>query len=599
MVTAAPPRTAPASALARRVFAANDTRRRMMCGLLTAGIVSAVLATASPLLTGRIVDALGHHAAPRTVVGLAVAVAVAGVAESGCDLISRTLSATIGEGLVLELRTELFDHLLRMPVSFYTETRTGALVSRLNTDVVTAQWAFVGTLSGAIFNIVTLVLILTVMAVISWPVTLLALLMAPVLVATTRQIMPRLRNLYHEAAELNADLGSHMTERFSAGGATLLKLFGRPEQESRQFTRRAEQVRRVAVRIGITQARFTVGLTTLSSLTIALVYGVGGYLAASGHLAPGAIVSLALLMMRLYPPLTSLTTARVDLTSALVSFERIFALLDLVPAITDKPGARQVPEGPVTVEFEDVRFGYPTRDSEAPADPEAAPADPAAVLNGVSLRAEPGEITALVGTSGAGKSTIAALVSRLYDTDEGTVRLSGIDVRDLSAASIRETVGVVPQDGHLFHDTIRANLLLARPDAGDDQLWQALTRARLRDTVLAMPEGLDTVVGDRGYRLSGGERQRLTIARLLLQQPRVVILDEATAALDAVNEAAVHAAIVEILRGRTALVIAHRMSTITAADQILVLHDGLVVERGRHHELIATGRHYTRLHKAG
>ena len=410
------------------------------------------------------------------------------------------------------------------------------------------------------------------------------MVLLPVFVVPARRMGNRLAGIQREAADHNAAMGSQMTERFSAPGATLVKLFGRPDQESAEFAARARRVAQIGVRTALVQTTFVTALTLVSALAVALVYGLGGYYALTGGLDAGDVVALSLLLTRLYGPLTALASARVEVMAALVSFERVFEVLDLEPLIQDRPGARDVPAGPVSVELDDVRFSYPSADRVSLASLEdVATLDARGgeeVLHGVTLRAEPGQVIALVGSSGAGKSTIAQLVSRLYDVDAGAVRLAGVDVRDLSAAAIRDAVGMVTQDGHLFHDSIRGNLLFARPDATEEEVWDALERARLADLVRALPDGLATVVGERGYRLSGGERQRLTIARLLLKRPRVVVLDEATAALDSTSEAAVQAALTEVLAGRTALVIAHRLSTIRTADLILVVEDGQIVERG-------------------
>jgi ABC-type multidrug transport system fused ATPase/permease subunit len=451
-------------------------------------------------------------------------------------------------------------------------------------------------------NVVTLVLTLVVMLGISWQVTLLALVLLPVFVVPARRMGRRLAGIQREAADHNAAMGNQMTERFSAPGATLVKLFGRPAQESAEFASRAQRVAQIGVRTAMVQTTFVTALTLVSALAIAVVYGVGGSLALSGTLNAGDVVALSLLLTRLYAPLTALASARVEVMSALVSFERVFEVLDLVPLIQDRTGAaNEVPAGPVAVELDDVRFAYPAADKVSLASLEAvATLDTRGgeeVLHGISLRAEPGQVVALVGSSGAGKSTIAQLVSRLYDVDSGAVRLAGVDVRDLTADAIRATVGMVTQDGHLFHDSIRGNLLLARPDAEEQELWDALERARLGSLVRTLPDGLDTVVGERGYRLSGGERQRLTIARLLMKQPRVVILDEATASLDSTSEAAVQAALGEALAGRTALVIAHRLSTIRAADLIAVVEDGRIVEQGTHAELLLAGGRYEELYR--
>lgn len=588
-------------ATARRILRFARPHKRRMGAFLVLSVVAAVLAVATPLLAGRVVDEIVGGSAARTVILLALGIACLAVLDAGLGLMIRWLSARIGEGLILDLRTAVFDHVQRMPIAFFTRTRTGALVSRLNNDVIGAQRAFSDTLSGVVANLVTVALTLVVMLQLSWQITLLALLLLPVFVIPARRMGDRLADIQREAAGLNAAMSTQMTERFSAPGATLVKLFGRPDQESAEFALRARRVRDIGVRTAMLQTVFVTALTLVSALAVALVYGLGGWYALRGQLDAGAVVALSLLLTRLYSPLTALASARMEVMSALVSFERVFEVLDLEPLIEDAPDARPVPGGGVSVEFDEVRFGYPAADKVSLASlEEVATLDTRGgeeVLHGISLRAEPGELIALVGSSGAGKSTIAQLVSRLYDVDSGSVRLGGTDVRELSTASIRETVGLVTQDGHLFHDTIRANLLLADPNADENQLWDALSRARLRDLVASLPDGLDTVVGERGYRLSGGERQRLTIARLLLKQPRVVILDEATASLDSTSEAAVQAALNEALQDRTALVIAHRLSTVRAADQILVVEAGQIVERGTHPELLAAGGRYAELYR--
>ena len=556
-------------ATVRRVLAFARPHRRRIIAFVLVGIVEAVLTVATPASPG--------------------------------PILGRFLSSSLGEGLIFDLRTAVFDHVQRMPVAFFTRTRTGALVSRLNNDVIGAQRAFSDTLAGVVGNTVTLLLTGAVMLTLSWQVTVLSLLLLPAFLLPARRIGRRLAGLGRAAADHNAAMTDQTTERFSAPGATLIKLFGRPRVESAEFAARAAGVRDIGVRTAMVQWVFVSALMLVSALALALVYGLGGYYALQGSLDAGAVVALALLLTRLYAPLTALASARVDISSAMVSFERVFEVLDLVPLVQERSDAGTVPDGPVSVEFDSVTFGYPSADRVSLASLEdVAQLDARGgvdVLHDVSFTVEPGQVVAIVGSSGAGKSTIASLLPRLYDVDSGAVRLAGIDVRDLTFASIRETLGLVTQDGHLFHESLRSNLQLAAPGASDEELWEALTRARLGDLVRSLPDGLDTVVGERGYRLSGGERQRLTIARLLLARPRVVLLDEATAHLDSTSEAAVQAALDEALAGRTAIVIAHRLSTVRAADLILVLEDGRIVERGRHADLLAAGGRYAELYR--
>jgi ATP-binding cassette, subfamily B, bacterial len=585
----------------RRIVVFARPHKTRLTVFLVISVLTALLGVVTPILAGDVVRAINAGDAVSVVVWLAVAIAAVAVVDAGLSILNRWLSSLIGEGLILDLRTAVYDHVQRMPIAFFTRTRTGALVSRLNNDVIGAQRAFSNTLSGVVSNIVSLILTVVVMVSISWQVTALSVLLLPIFLVPARAMGGRLANLQREAAQHNASMSTQMTERFSAGGATLVKLFGRPDAEAAEFARRAGRVRDIGVRVAMLQTVFVTALTLVSALALALVYGLGGAQAILGNLDAGAVVTLALLLTRLYTPLTMLANARMDVMSAVVSFERVFEILDLVPLIQERPGARSLPAGPASVEFDDVRFAYPSAEEVSLASLEdVAVLDSRGgeeVLHGVGFTVLPGQTVALVGSSGAGKSTIAQLVARLYDVTSGAVRIGGTDVRDATFASLRETIGMVTQDGHLFHESIRDNLALVKPEATDEQLWDALARARMEHVIRALPDGLDTVVGERGYRLSGGERQRLTIARLLLAAPRVVILDEATSALDSTNEAYVQAALGEAMEGRTALVIAHRLSTIRSADQILVVEDGRIVERGRHAELLAVSGRYAELYE--
>lgn len=594
-------RNRPAGATTKRILRLARPHRRRMAWFLAASTAGAVLTVVTPVLAGRVTDAITSGAPVSVLAIVAGLIAVAAIVEAGLSLVTRWLSANLGESLIQQLRTTVFDHVQRMPVAFFTRTRTGALVSRLNSDVLGAQRAFSDTLAGVVSNLVTLLLTLGVMLAISWPVTVLAALLLPVFLVPARLMGRRLAALEREAADHNAAMSTRMTERFSAPGATLIKLFGRPEQESGEFAERADRVRAIGVRSAMLQWIFVTALTLASSLAVALVYGVGGAFALSGALSAGDVVSLAMLLTRLYQPLTALAGARMEIMTVLVSFERVFEVLDLEPMISDAADARPVPHGPVGVEFDRVSFTYPTADQVSLASlEEVATLDTRGgeqVLHDVSFAVAPGQMIALVGSSGAGKSTVAQLVARLYDAGSGAVRIGGADVRELTGESVHRTVGFVTQDGHLLHDTVAANLRIGAPDATDAQLWDALRRARLDELVASLQDGLETVVGERGYRLSGGERQRLTIARVLLARPRVVVLDEATASLDSTSEAAVQAALAEALEGRTAIVIAHRLSTVRAADEILVLERGRIIERGDHVALLARDGRYAELHR--
>ena len=585
----------------RRTLQFAGRYRGKLIFFLILSVVGAVLGVASPILAGDVVNAIVRGQDAPLIVRLALLIAAVAVADAALGVVTKWLSSELGERIIYDLRTAVFDHVQRMPVAFFMRTRTGALVSRLNNDVIGAQSAISRTLSGVVMNVVSLVLTLAVMVSTSWQVTVISLVLLPVFLIPARLLGRRLAELTRTRANHNAAMGDQMTERFSAPGATLVKLFGDPRRESREFAVRADRVRAAGVSISVRQSVFTTLLTLVSALALAAVYGVGGLQAIAGTLNPGDVVTLALLLTRLYAPLSGLANARVEIMSALVSFDRVFEVLDLEPLIKDAPDARPVPAGPVTLEVKDVNFAYPSADQVSLASlEEVAVLDRRGgqeVLHGISFTVRPGQTYALVGTSGAGKSTIASLLARLYDVGSGTIRYNGADIREVTSESLHETVGMVTQDGHLFHDTIRGNLTLAAPDATDEQIWDAIDRSRLRAVVEGLPDGLDTVVGERGYRLSGGERQRMTIARLLLASPRVVLLDEATAALDSTSERAVQEALAEALTGRTAVVIAHRLSTIRSADRILVVEDGHVVEEGPHAELLAAGGRYAELYR--
>jgi ATP-binding cassette subfamily B protein len=590
----------------RRIVRFAAPYKSQLVGFLAVIVIDAIVAVAPPLVLKKIIDdGIGTNppstGRPGLVLGLAAFVAVLALFDAVLSLINRYYSARIGEGLIYDLRSQVYGHVQRMPIAFFTRTQTGALISRLNNDVLGAQQAFTGTLSNVVSNVIGVVLTLSVMFVLSWQITLLSLVLLPVFIIPAKVVGKRLQALTRESYALNAEMNNSMTERFNVSGALLVKLFGRPEQEDEAFRQKAGRVRDIGISSAMLGRVFFVALTTVAALATALVYGVGGTFAANGALKVGTVVALAGLLTRLYGPLTALSNVRVDVMTALVSFERVFEVLDLAPMVAEKPGAVTLPNATASLEFDDVHFRYPQADEvslaslESVAVLDTTPSVP--VLKGVSFRAEPGELIALVGPSGAGKTTISQLVTRMYDVQQGAVLVGGQDVREVTLQSLRDAVGVVTQDAHMFHDTIRANLVYARPDATDDQLWAALEAAQVGPLVHALPDGLDTVVGDRGYRLSGGEKQRMAIARLLLKAPGVVVLDEATAHLDSESEAAVQRALATALRGRTSLVIAHRLSTIREADQILVIDDGRVVEHGRHEELLARDGLYAELYR--
>jgi ATP-binding cassette subfamily B protein len=564
-------------------------------------LVEAALGASVPLVYREIIDSGIAQGDTSLVLAFAGVLVLLALASAAVALVQRWFSARIGEGLIYDLRTAVFDHVQQQPVAFFTRTQTGSLVSRLNSDVIGAQQAFTSTLSSIVGSAATLAATLVAMLVLSWQITLLALVLFPLFLLPARWLAPKLSAITRERYQVDAAMAQTMTERFNIAGALLVKLFGRPSEESSTFARRAGRVRDIGVTSSMYSTVVMVALTLVAALATALVYGLGGVFVVNGTLAIGTLVALTAYLNRLYGPITALSNVQVDVMTTLVSFERVFEVLDLEPMITESADARDVPDGPTSVEFDTVSFRYPSAAEVSLASLESVGADRlstepgALLLRDVSFRIEPGQMVALVGPSGAGKTTIASLVSRLYDATGGAVMLSGVDVHDATLQSVRDRVGVVSQDAHLFHDTLRSNLLYAKPDATDDELVDALRAAQVWDLVESLPDGLDTMVGDRGHRLSGGEKQRLAIARLLLKDPAVMVLDEATAHLDSESEAAVQEALANALVGRTSLVIAHRLATVRDADQILVVDGGRIVERGTHEQLLSAGGLYADL----
>ena len=586
----------------RRILSYARPYRTLVAFFIVILIAKSLLVVAQPLLFRRIVDQGITPGNAAVVTTGALLVALVAIVDAGLGLVSRSFSSRIGEGLIYDLRTEVFAHVQRQPVAFFTRTQTGALVSRLNSDVVGAQQAFTSTLSGVLGNLISLIVVLITMMALSWRITLAALVLLPLFLLPARYMGRRLQGMTRQQMQLNAEMSSQMTERFNVSGALLVKLFGRPEDEDTSFAQKAARVRDTGVQIAMSNRIFMTALTLVAALATALVYGAGGNAVIVGAMTLGTLLALVGLLAQLYGPLTALSNVRVDIMTALVSFERVFEVLDLPPLVDEPTEPTPLPDGPLSVTFDHVAFRYPTADEVSLASLETvARAETAGagdmVLHDVSFTAQPGQMVALVGPSGAGKTTITSLTARLYDTTSGTVSVGGVDVRAVASADLRGALGVVTQDAHMFHDSIRANLLYARPDATDDDLVNALRDAQILSLIDALPDGLDTVVGDRGYRLSGGEKQRLAIARLLLKAPRIVVLDEATAHLDSESEAALSKALDTALAGRTSLVIAHRLSTVRGADLILVLDHGAVVEQGTHSQLLELGGLYSDLYR--
>jgi ATP-binding cassette, subfamily B, bacterial len=585
----------------RRIVGFALPHRSLITGFLFFVVIDAAIVVVNPLLIKHLLDdgIIGKDTS--LVLWLALAMALVSILDAALGVVMGYLSSRIGESLIFDLRTRVFAHVQRMSLAFFTRTQTGALVSRLNNDVIGAQRAFTSTLSGTVSNSISVVVVGITMFALSWQVTLACLALFPLLLLASRWVGRQISGLTRRQMDGNADLGNLMTERFNVGGALLLKLFGRRDEEDAKYAEKAGLVRDLGIRISLVTRVFMATMMLIPALATALVYGIGGALTISGALTIGTLTALATLLLRLLGPLQGLSNVRVDVMTALVSFDRVFEVLDLPSTVVEKPGAAAVPPTASRVEFDRVDFTYPRADEVSLASLEtvarAESRDHGQVLHEVSFRAEPGQMVALVGPSGAGKTTITHLVARLYDVTGGVVRVDDRDVRDVTLQSLEDAVGYVTQDAHMFHDTIRENLRYARPEVTDEEIWSALESARIATLVRGMADGLDTVVGDRGYRLSGGERQRLAIARLLLKAPGVVVLDEATAHLDSESEYAVQRALDQALEGRTSLVIAHRLSTVRNADQILVVDDGRVVQRGTHHQLLAQGGLYADLYR--
>ena len=565
-------------------------------------VIDAFLVIAQPLLFKRIVDE-GISAGNRSVViYTAIMVGFLAIFSAGLSIVTRMFSSRIGEGLILTLRGQVFNHVQAQPIAFFTRTQTGSLISRVNGDVIGAQQAFTSTLSGIISNGISLVIVLGTMLILSWEITLTSLILLPVFLIPAKWMGKKVQSLSREQMVLNAEMSQTMTERFNVSGALLVKLFGDPAVEGSNFYRKASRVKDIGIKISMTNTVFFVGLTTVATIATAIVYGFGGSLVILEVLTLGTLLALTALLARLYGPLTALSNVRVDVMTALVSFERVFEVLDLEPLVKDSQNPKKFPSGALDIEFKNISFTYPSRGDfgleslELASDGRVDNEVNNVVLQDVSFKVPSGTMLALVGPSGSGKTTISQLISRLYDPSQGEIRIGQINIKDVVRADLRDTIGVVTQDSHLFHESIKTNLKYAKEDATDDEIWRALESAQIGDFVKSLPDKLETIVGDRGYRLSGGEKQRIAIARVFLKQPRIVILDEATAHLDNENEAAVQEALSTVLQGRTSVVIAHRLSTIINAEQIAVIKDGKLVSIGKHSALLKNNEVYADLY---
>lgn len=564
-------------------------------------VIDALLVVSTPLLLRKLIDDGVVPGDSNLVTRLALLVGLIAIGDALVSMIGRWFSARIGEGLIFDLRTQVFTHIQKQSIAFFTRTQTGALISRINSDVIGAQQAFTTTLSGVISNFLSLTLVIGTMLILSWQITVVALLLLPAFLFPTKWVGRKLQKLTRDSFNLNAEMSATMTERFNVSGALLVSLYGNHAKENSYFSTRARKVADIGITIALLNRIFFIALTSIAAVATAFAYGVGGHLTINKEITLGTLLAITALLARLYGPLTALSNVRVDVMTALVSFERVFEVLDLTPMVRDKENAKSIAHGPLSIRFSDVRFSYPRAEEislaslEAVAKPETIQSGE--ILQGISFEVPSGTMTALVGSSGAGKTTISALVPRLYDVTSGSISINGDDIRELTIESLRNSIGIVTQDAHMFHDTIAANLRYAKADATDDEMQGACKAAQIWDLISSLPNGFDTVVGERGHRLSGGEKQRLAIARLLLKAPRIVILDEATAHLDSENEALVQEALSSALKDRTSIVIAHRLSTVRAADQILVLDEGLIKERGRHDELIALNGIYADLYQ--